>query len=221
MIFLTFISKLLIMKTRYFTKIRHLAAVLPLMAVFACQSDLVNQDIYGNSLPEMTPAEQDALYFMLEEEKLARDVYSYLGAYWNHNTFLNIERSESSHVNAVIALLNAYNLEFDLAVAGTFHNVELQELYSHLIGIGTTDLEAALTVGATIEDLDIKDLDTYMNTVSNPLIQNVFSSLQCGSRNHLRAFTSSLEALGASYLPQYISATAYADIVNSSSERCN
>lgn len=210
------------MKTRYLTHIRHLALLLPIMAVFACQSDLVNQDVYGTTqLPEITTAEQDALLFMLEEEKLAKDVYSYLGAYWNHNTFLNIERSESSHVSAVISLLNAYNLEYNLAEAGTFHDSHLQELYHELIAMGEVNLEGALTVGATIEDLDIMDLENYLNTVTNPLIQDVFSSLQCGSRNHLRAFTNALETLGGNYTTQYISLEEYTEIINSTQERCN
>jgi hypothetical protein len=192
------------------------------MAVLSCQSDLVNRDVYGTTqLPEITTAEQDALLFMLEEEKLAKDVYAYLGAYWSHNTFLNIERSESTHVNAVISLLNAYELEFYLAEAGTFHDDALQELYYSLIALGESDLEAALTVGATIEDLDIADLETYLNAISNPLIENTFSNLQCGSRNHLRAFTNALETLGGNYTPQYIRLEEYTEIINSTQERCN
>lgn len=222
MIFLTFISKLLIMKTSYFTTIRHLAALLPLMAVFACQSDLVNQDIYGNSeLPELTASDKAALYFMLEEEKLAKDVYGYLASYWNHNTFENIERSETSHVNAVASLMKAYGLEYQLGEAGVFENVELQELYHALTALGETDLGSALTVGATIEDLDIADLETYLNQVTNPWIRDVFHSLQCGSRNHLRAFTGSLELLDIGYLPQYISVIEYESILSNNRERCN
>jgi len=210
------------MKTRYFKQVRLVSIVLPIMAVFGCQSDAVNQDVYGSTqLPEITSAEQDALYFMLEEEKLAKDVYAYLGAHWGHNTFINIERSESSHVNAVISLLNAYDLEFQLAEAGTFHDSALQELYYNLIAQGETDMVAALNVGATIEDLDIADLETYLNSISNPLIANTFSNLQCGSRNHLRAFSSSLESLGATYFPEYISLEEYTEIITTTQERCN
>jgi hypothetical protein len=152
---------------------------------------------------------------------LAKDVYGYLAAYWNHNTFENIERSETSHVNAVANLMNAYGLEYNLGEAGVFENLELQELYHALIAQGEVDLGSALTVGATIEDLDIKDLENYLNDVTNPWIQNVFNSLQCGSRNHLRAFTGSLDILGIYYVPQYISVIEYESILSNDRERCN
>jgi hypothetical protein len=210
------------MKTSYLKHLGKIALLIPVLAVFACQEDLVNQDVYGTSvLPELTASDQEALYFMLEEEKLAKDVYGYLAAYWNHNTFENIERSESSHVNAVATLMDAYNLEYDLGAAGVFENQELQELYHSLIAVGEADLGSALTVGATIEDLDIKDLENYLNEVTNPWIQNVFTSLQCGSRNHLRAFTGSLDLLEISYVPQYISVIEYESILTNDWERCN
>lgn len=210
------------MKTSYLNHLGKFILLVPVLAVFACQSDLVNQDVYGTSeLPELTASDKAALYFMLEEEKLAKDVYGYLASYWNHITFENIERSESSHINAVASLLKAYGLEYQLGEAGMFENVELQELYHALIAMGETDLGSALTVGATIEDLDIADLETYLNQVTNPWIRDVFYSLQCGSRNHLRAFTGSLELLDIGYLPQYISVIEYESILSNNRERCN
>jgi hypothetical protein len=45
--------------------------------------------------------------------------------------------------------------------------------------------------------------------------------LSCGSRNHLRAFTSQLELQGQSYIPQYLSLEQYNAILAGSHENCN
>jgi hypothetical protein len=82
-------------------------------------------------------------------------------------------------------------------------------------------LEGALVVGCTIEDLDIVDLQAMIDQTSLATLEGVYSSLQCGSRNHLRAFSANLEALGASYTPQYLSQEAYTAILESGRETCN
>ena len=226
------------MKPHSFRYHARLAAFLPFMILAGCQSENDTENAYetlrspqmatsdndANQAvpePELTTADQEALYFMLEEEKLARDVYQYLGALWNHNTFANIEESERNHVNAVIGLMEAYSLDYELAEAGTFLNPDLQELYDALIASGETDLGSALTVGARIEDLDINDLEEYLGKTSNSLLLDVFSSLQCGSRNHLRAFTGALETLGLTYDPEFISQEGYEEILDGEREQCN
>ena len=169
----------------------------------------------------LSTEDQQALYFMLEEEKLARDVYGYLGDLWEIPVFENIMQSEIQHVAAVETLLVSYGLEYELLDPGTFHDQELQALYDELTTAGTEDLEAALWVGATIEDLDILDLQEFIDDTETDAIKSVFESLQCGSRNHLRAFARNLENLGISYLPQYISTGLYEAIIDSSREQCN
>lgn len=168
----------------------------------------------------LTLSDTEALYFMLEEEKLARDVYRYLGDLWDHPTFLNIEQSEVQHVSSVVALLEFYSLPYELLPEGIFLDSQLQGLYNDLIQAGTPDLESALEVGAQIEDLDIADLETYLQETVNPDLIRTFESLQCGSRNHLRSFSGVLESLGTEYEPQYISEAEYLLILSESRERC-
>jgi hypothetical protein len=158
---------------------------------------------------------------MLEEEKLARDVYTYLGGLWELPVFENIMQSEIQHVAAVETLLVSYGLEYEILAPGSFENTELQALYDDLIAAGTEDLEAALWVGATIEDLDILDLQEFIDATETETIQAVFESLQCGSRNHLRAFIASLQDLGVAYIPQYITMELFETIINSDMEQCN
>ena len=194
-----------------------------LLSVSACNSD--DPEPIGNDNTEtgvaLTQIEKDALVFMLEEERLARDVYDRLLDKWGLRQFENISTSEQSHMDAVENLLKKYALPYSILEAGTFQNADLQAAYDSLVAQGEVNLVGALTSGATIEDLDIFDLENWMDQIENDEILNVFSKLQCGSRNHLRAFTNSLDMEGETYTPQFISHMEYEEILNSDKERCN
>ncbi len=165
--------------------------------------------------------DEAALLFMLEEEKLARDTYKFLNEYWGMVQFENIMQSEQSHMDAVEALLNAYDMEYEILGEGVFENEDLQAWYDKFVEDGVVDEVAALKVGATIEDLDIVDLEEQIQATSNTDIAEVFSSLQCGSRNHLRSFVQSIENLGESYTPQFLAQEEYDTILEGSHEQCN
>ena len=45
-------------------------------------------------------------------------------------------------------------------------------------------------------------------------ILTVYSSLLCGSQNHLRSFNSKLKSLGVTYVPQVITQAQWDAIVN-------
>lgn len=89
-----------------------------------------------------------------------------------------------------------------------------------MIAKSALSLTDALIVGATIEDLDIKDI-AYFESITNKLdILNVLGSLKCGSRNYLRSFINQLEHINVDYVPQYISLEEFNEIINSSKEQC-
>ena len=171
-------------------------------------------------LPAITNAETSNLAFMFEEEKLARDTYIYLYQKWNIQQFNNIKNSEQSHMNAVENLLIRYKIAYPKLAEGKFQNPDLQALYNQLIAQGSTSNIEALKVGATIEDVDIKDLRNLSAETTNSLILNVYSNLMCGSRNHMRAFSGSLKNLGVTYVPQFITQAEYDAIINSTNEQC-
>lgn len=168
---------------------------------------------------ELTEAEQAGLVQMREEEKLAHDVYVALGEQWDLRTFDNIAAAETTHADAVAALLDRYELDDPAAGndAGVFTSPDLQALYDGLVAQGSDSLVAALTVGATIEDLDIADLQALATTT--PDLDLVYANLERGSRNHLRAFTKQLDKNGAVYSPIYISQPEYDEIIAGPTER--
>lgn len=169
----------------------------------------------------LSTGESDRLLFLREEEKLARDVYLTLGAQWGTPIFTNIAASEQTHMDSVAQLLTRYQLPDPAAGRGVgeFQNTTLQALYTQLVTQGSASLVGGLTVGATIEDLDIRDLERMIADTSRPDLIKVYENLMKGSRNHLRSFTAQLEAQGVTYVPQFIDQAAFEAIVDSAPER--
>ena len=170
---------------------------------------------------ELSQAEQDGLIKMREEEKLARDVYSHLYDLWQEPVFSRISNSEQRHMDAVGALLAKYGLldPVDGMAPGQFNSAEMQDLYTSLTQKGAAGLQEALLVGATIEDLDIKDLEELLAGTDNQDIQTVYQNLVKGSRNHMRAFASRLAAIGVSYEARFLTQDQVDAIIGSPWER--
>ena len=80
-------------------------------------------------------------------------------------------------------------------------------------------LEAALAVGALIEEMDIADLRSRAATTDVADIDALYAQLERASRNHLRAFTSQLDTRGIEYRPTELDRAAYDAIVSSETER--
>jgi hypothetical protein len=165
-------------------------------------------------------SEADGLIFMLEEEKLARDVYLTLGEIWGTRIFTNIAGAEQTHMDAVMGLIDTYGLEDPVGdnAIGVFENPELQEMFNDLVNTGSESVEAALSVGALIEEVDIEDLHIYLEATDSSDITTVYEHLLMGSENHLRAFTSQLAAAGVVYVPTVLDADVYAAILASTNE---
>ncbi len=170
---------------------------------------------------ELSDIEIAGLNQMREEEKLARDVYLTLFTSWNQKVFDNISKAEQRHMDAILCLLNKYDIPDPVENndVGVFTDDDIQSLYNTLIEQGNQSLVSALTVGAIIEDLDIYDLIEISGKIDNQDILAVFNELTKGSRNHMRAFVSQLSLQNESYSPQYITTDLFNSIINSGMER--
>tara|TARA_B100000780_G_scaffold275153_1_gene241283 strand:+ start:5868 stop:6569 length:702 start_codon:yes stop_codon:yes gene_type:complete len=177
-----------------------------------------------NTFPigSLTALEEEGLLMMREEEKLAHDVYTTLYAQHGLAIFSNIASSELTHTEAVLALLERYQLTDPVTnnAVGSFSNSEFTYLYTVLTESGAISLLEGLYVGAQVEELDIYDLMRLSeDIVDNPDIELVYNNLLKGSRNHLRAFYSQILNNHGTYRPQYISQALFDEIVNSPIER--
>lgn len=169
-----------------------------------------------SSSTTLTDTEIEALQFMREEEKLARDVYLVLYDQWGLPIFQNIAGSEQVHMDTVSDLMQRYEI-VDTAAnlgPGQFANADLQALYDQLVATGSQSQADALRVGALVEETDIADLESHLAVMENGEISQAFNNLLQGSFNHLRSYAMMLERqTGEVYQPQVLTAAAYADIL--------
>ncbi len=174
-----------------------------------------------NETESLTSVEREDLLRLREEEKLARDVYLYAYDTYGLSISNNISQSEQMHMDEILDLLNKYGLDDPaLPNRGEFSNQTLQTLYDDLTAqVDVSELDA-IVVGATIEDLDIYDIEEFESHTNKNDILDAYSKLKCGSRNHMRAYYADLISRGYTYEAQFITANELSDIVNSDRERC-
>jgi len=194
--------------------------------MLACASLLAVSTSVAGSPTEMDEAH---LIFMRSEEKLARDVYLTIAEiYPGMPIFRDIAtRSEQTHTDTMRKMLVKFHIsdpEPSTAPGvlppddqlGVFENPYFAdyftEKYGQLVGLAGIGLEEALYVGATIEELDMLDIN-YCNSeafdqhypglpefpdcgglavTTVKALQNALGSLMAGSENHLCAFVSQL-----------------------------
>lgn len=174
-----------------------------------------NASIEGIPVGELSQIEQADILKMREEEKLARDVYIILGEKWGKNTFLNIQDSEQTHTSEVKLLVDRYELTDSITddAVGVFATSEMQDLYNKLVDSGERSLLDALIVGATVEDMDIKDLQDALGRTDNEDIKIIYTNLLEGSKKHLQSFMKNIVKEGGTYVPQYITQVEFDEII--------
>jgi hypothetical protein len=170
------------------------------------------------SMPKqpLDATETAQLTYLREEEKLAHDIYMALNSSWSTPVFGNIAQSEQRHSEALKVLLDRYGLPDPAAdkAAGVFQNAGLTTLYEDLAAQGKASFAAALRVGATVEDLSLRDLAAALAATDNNDLKLVYQNLQNGSQNHIQAFVGRLDAIGESYEAQYINPATLAGILS-------
>lgn len=132
----------------------------------------------------------EMLTFMVQEEKMARDLYLEFADEYGVRQFINIANSEQKHMDAVRVLLDRYGIvDPTLGDAiGDFDNAEIQALYDKLYAKGMTSLAKAAKVGITVEKVDIADITDMLKEMPAADITTVLKNLKAGSYNHLNAF---------------------------------
>ncbi|MEO5344358.1 MAG: DUF2202 domain-containing protein [Gammaproteobacteria bacterium SHHR-1] len=139
----------------------------------------------------LSPAETDSLLFMIEEEKLAGDLYQAFYEQTGLEIFGRIAQAEDRHYDALIRQAERADLDLTGLNAlgeGEFVNADLQLLYNQMLAEGSASTDAALAVGQAIEQADIADLQGSLDGLESPALIGVFERLLAGSENHLAAF---------------------------------
>jgi len=161
----------------------------------------------------LSPVERDGLLFIWEEEKAARDLYTSLHEKNNLTIFLDLMRSEQSHMDQAKAVIDRYNLSIPENDEGVFQNQTLQKIYDELLAEGLKSDEDALKAAATFEEISIMDLERELAAARTADIRTAYQGLLAGSRKHLRSYVSDLKDQGISYSPRYLEKGEFEDIV--------
>lgn len=153
----------------------------------SCQDNLNDENI------KLTKQEISDMKFMLEEEKVAHDVYDIMDEKWGLRVFGNIKQSELRHMSAVKNLLELNDVTYQLSTErGVFFNKELQEMYDGLVEQGMKSQREALKVGQAIEEKDIADLKEAIEKTNYERAIHVYENLLKASYRHLDAFNRNL-----------------------------
>lgn len=164
-------------------------------------------------LGALTPGEEDGLAFIWEEEKAARDIYTSLYEMNNLTIFLDLTRSEISHMDQARAVIDKYNLSLPEDVPGVFQNQTMQEIHDRLLEEGLESDENSLIVAAEFEEISIMDLEAELAVAEKEDIRTMYQGLLAGSRKHLRSYVSDLRDQGIEYEPRHLVKSEYEDIV--------
>jgi hypothetical protein len=150
---------------------------------------VVDGEIQDITLDE---AEVASLIYMIEEEKMARDVYDALFEQTGISTFDTISNSEQKHYDKLLAVASKAGVDTTTLSneAGVYTNSDIQDLYTTLLMQGSLSLEDAVDVGILIEQTDIADLQSVIESTDITLLGQVYSHLLDASQNHLAAFES-------------------------------
>lgn len=147
------------------------------------------QDDGGTTVDEA--AIIDELIFMLQEEKLAGDLYEAFYEQTGLKIFDRIAASEDKHMDALVRQAEALGVDVDAFVlepTGSFVDPELQVLYDTLLAQGSVSPDAALEVGVLIETRDMVDLAAAAEAVEGTALEQAYLNLLAGSASHLDAF---------------------------------
>ena len=154
------------------------------------EDSVINEEEVTTDSTVDTSTLAEMLTFIVQEEKLAHDLYVQLASTSGAQQFANIVNSESTHISLVQGLLVSYNI-VDPTVGlaeGEFVNQDLQALYDSLLASGSVDRAGAIAAGIAVEEKDIADLEAMLATDLPSDVASVLERLLSGSQNHLAAF---------------------------------
>lgn len=180
----------------------------------SCPAVCVN--LTDDSTPlAISPAAQTALLFQIDEERMARELYTAFGAKWGLQPFAMIPTAEARHEAMLRQLASRGGVTAPTAVAAHFDSAEVQQRYNDLLALGLESADSALRAAAFVEEQDIADLNTLISSTDNPALKEVATALKTASGHHLQAFVGVLAARGVTYVPKVLTSDEYQSILGS------
>lgn len=175
---------------------------------------LTEERAMASTVSALTSREKEGLIFIWEEERVARDLYASLYEKNNLPIFLDLVRSEQSHMDQAKAIIDQYGLSIPGEdEPGAFQNQTLQEIHDILLTEGLQSDQDALKVAAAFEEISIIDLEKELAATLAEDIRILYQGLLAGSRKHLRSYVADLHDQGIEYTPRYLDRASFEEIV--------
>jgi hypothetical protein len=142
------------------------------------------------STPTVSSTVKTQLIYLVQEEKLARDVYAALATSGISRKFSNITPAEQTHMTALAATMKNYGIADPTAglKSGIFKDSSLAQLYKTLMAKARLSSTDAISVGILIEQTDIADINKLLKSVTQSDLLATLHLLLSGSQRHLAAF---------------------------------
>ncbi len=136
----------------------------------------------------LTEEQKDMLFFIYQEEKMARDVYVRLGQmYTNEPTFGSMQITEQSHLDCARRVCDIYGVDtssVDESVVGAFESPLLKMLYDTYVEKGRSSLRDALEMAEFIGASDL-DMIEHASIGMPSDVVSVYEKLKKGTLIHL------------------------------------
>lgn len=161
----------------------------------------------------LSASAQAALLFQIDEERMARELYTAFGAKWGLQPFAQVPPAEVRHESVLRQLATRAVLAAPTSVAGRFDSTEVQQRYDALLALGLESADSALRAAAFVEEQDIADLQALIATTDNAALKEAATALKTASGHHLQAFVGVLAARGVTYVPKVLKADEYQTII--------
>ncbi len=160
-----------------------------------------------------SPEDQKSVEHMIEEERLAVELYQMLAKVWDQPIFKEILAEEKVHLVRVQRLGKKYHVEESQREYGEYLDQNLQNLFNGFRIRANASEKEALLVAAEFEERDIVDLQKYFNTTDNADLIITYEFLLEEAKDHLRIIYKVLSEKGINYTPVYMHEDYFNEIV--------
>ncbi len=161
----------------------------------------------------LSDKEQIDIIYLLEEEKMAHDLYVSFDEKWDMPFLSGIAYSESQHIAIVESIILNYSVPSpDLLILNKERIIQsnyLQKSMGELLANGSKSPVYALKSAAQMEEMSIIDLGKIIANSSNSELIDTYRLLIQLSGQHLREITDQLNLMGYEYRPVIISPETY------------
>lgn len=174
--------------------------------VLACAAFSLNaQSLIGKELK----SKESIVLYLIEQEKLAHDLYSVLDTIWVTEIFNRLSGDERNHMEK----LNAVAVDFMMVVPNHFNeylpgqyiNENLRHLYHDLLLDANLSLEDAYRTCANLEERKILDLRAALKQPNFELETLTYKALLIGAEDNFKLFLRALLEMNAGYQPIHFS----------------